>query len=129
MQQGVYHNEKIERLMILLAKRLQNTGGKKVYEYFKADVRKIVNEIVDTLAKEEVVMKCYESWKECQNEVYHTYKDSMQGYPPLSELKKFKSIKNMVITEVVKLGNDYFYYDDEKRESHEKSQRISLRHK
>lgn len=119
MQNGICHNEKITEQMNLLAKRLQNTGRKKVYGYLKADVKAIVNEIVDTLAKEETVANCYERWKECQNEVHHIYKDSIPEYLPLSEQKEFKSIKNMVIAEAVKLGNGHFYLDDAGSEERE----------
>lgn len=119
MQNGICHNEKITEQMNLLAKRLQNTGGKKVYGYLKADVKAIVNEIVDTLAKEETVANCYESWKEYQNEVYHIYKDKIPKYLPFSEQKEFKSIKNMVIAEAVKLGNGHFYLDDAGSEERE----------
>ena len=121
MQTGVCHNEKIMEQMLLLAKRLQNTGGKKVYGYLKADVKKIVNGIVDTLTEETMVAECYRKWQECQNEVYRTYKDTIPEYPPLSGQKEFKSIKNMVISEAVKLGNGSFYFDDagyEQRENY-----------
>ena len=104
-----------------MAKRLQNTGGKKVYGYLKADVKKIVNGIVDTLTEETMVAECYRKWQECQNEVYRTYKDTIPEYPPLSGQKEFKSIKNMVISEAVKLGNGSFYFDDagyEQRENY-----------
>ena len=90
MQTGVCHNEKIMEQMLLLAKRLQNTGGKKVYGYLKADVKKIVNGIVDTLAEETMVAECYRKWQECQNEVYRAYKDTLPEYPPLSGQKEFK---------------------------------------
>ena len=121
MKNGICHNEKITEHMSLLARRLQNTGGKKVYGYLKSDVKTIVNEIVDTMAKEEAVAKCYESWKECQNEVYRIYRTTMPESSPLSEQKEFKSIKNMVIAEAVKLGSGHFYLDDagsEKREEY-----------
>lgn len=119
MQTGVCNNEKIMEQMLLLAKRLQNTGGKKVYGYLKADVKKIVHGIVDMLAEEDVVAECYRKWQECQNEVYRAYKDTMPEYPPLSEQKEFKSIKNMVISEAVKLGNGSFYFDDAGYEQNE----------
>lgn len=68
-----------------------------------------------------MVAECYRKWQECQNEVYRTYKDTIPEYPPLSGQKEFKSIKNMVISEAVKLGNGSFYFDDagyEQRENY-----------
>lgn len=84
-------------------------------------MKKIVNGIVDTLTEETMVAECYRKWQECQNEVYRTYKDTIPEYPPLSGQKEFKSIKNMVISEAVKLGNGSFYFDDagyEQRENY-----------
>lgn len=51
--------------MQLLSKRLMNTGGKKVYGYLKADVKAIVNGIVDELAKEEKIAECYKHQMGC----------------------------------------------------------------
>ena len=50
MQEGGCQNLKIAEQMQLLSRRLKNTGGKKVYGYLKADVKAIVNDIVDELA-------------------------------------------------------------------------------
>ena len=59
MQEGVCHNLKIAEQMQLLSRRLKNTGGKKVYGYLKADVKAIVNDIVDDLIKS----KSIEDWE------------------------------------------------------------------
>lgn len=53
--------EKKTEQMQLLSKRLGNAGGKKVYGYLKADVKAIVDDIVDELAKEETVAACYQA--------------------------------------------------------------------
>lgn len=97
IQQGVCHNEKIAGQMKLLSERLSRTGGKKVYGYLKADVKAVVNGIVDELAKEEPVAACYRAWLESKNEILRYYKDAIPEPPPLSEQKELKSIKNMVI--------------------------------
>ena len=78
----------------------------------KSEINAIFQGIVDTLTEETMVAECYRKWQECQNEVYRTYKDTIPEYPPLSGQKEFKSIKNMVISEAVKLGNGSFYFDD-----------------
>lgn len=113
MQNGICHNPEIAEQMQLLSKRLRNTGGKKVYGYLKADVKAIVNSIVDELAKEDQVAECYRKWLECQNEILRYYKDTLPELPPLSEQKEFKSIKNMVIREAVRFGNGYLYAEDD----------------
>lgn len=113
IQHGVCHNEKIAGQMKLLSKRLGNTGGKKVYGYLKADVKTVVNGIVDELAKEERVAACYRAWLESKNEIMRYYKDTVPEPPPLSEQKELKSIKNMVIREAVRFGQGYLYAEED----------------
>lgn len=109
MQKGICHNPRIAEQMQLLYKRLQNTGGKKVYGYLKADVKAIVNTIVDELAKEKCVAECYREWQKCRDEIQHYYKDTDIERIPLSQQKELKSIKNMVIREAVRFGEGYLY--------------------
>ena len=112
MQSGMIHNRVIAEKMELLSKRLMNTGGKRVYGYLKADVKAIVNDIVDELAKEKLVAACYEKWLESQQEIIGHYKDTPMEVLPLSARKEFKSIKNMVIKEAVRFGEGYLYTEE-----------------
>ena len=112
MQSGMIHNRAIAEKMELLSRRLMNTGGKKVYGYLKADVKAIVNDIVDELAKEKLVAECYEKWMESQQEIVGHYKDTPLEVLPLSARKEFKSIKNMVIKEAVRFGEGYLYTEE-----------------
>lgn len=113
MRCGLCHNDKISEQMQLLSKRLGNTGGKKVYGYLKADVKAIVDGIVDELAKEATVAACYQAWLESKNEILRYYKDTVPEPPPLSGQKELKSIKNMVIREAVRFGEGYPYTEEE----------------
>lgn len=112
MQKGICHNPRIAEQMQLLSKRLQNTGGKKVYGYLKADVKAIVNTIVDELAKEKCVAEGYREWQKCRDEIQHYYKDTDIERIPLSQQKELKSIKNMVIREAVRFGEGYLYLEE-----------------
>ena len=112
MQKGICHNPRIAEQMQLLSKRLQNTGGKKVYGYLKADVKAIVNTIVDELAKEKCVAECYREWQKCRDEIQHYYKDTDIERIPLSQQKELKSIKNVVIREAVRFGEGYLYLEE-----------------
>lgn len=85
-------NRVIEEKMLLLSQRLQNTGGKKVYGYLKADVKTIIDQIVDELAKEEQVAKLYITWGDWQNEILKTYTNKTVPLPPLPQQKQFKNI-------------------------------------
>lgn len=109
----VCENKAIEADLLLLAQRLQNTGGKKVYGYLKADVKAIIDRIVDELAKEERIDKLYRAWNDWQNEIIKTYTNKLPSLSQLSQQKQFKSIKNMVIAEALKLGGHHFLFEDE----------------
>ncbi len=103
----------IEKMMVHLSERLQNTGGKKVYGYLKRDVKNLVDRIVDELAKEEKVDALYRAWGKWQDEILSTYQNSAPPLPPLSCQPQFKSLKNMVIAEALKLGSGNFIFEDE----------------
>lgn len=112
MREGIIHNEAIADQMQLLSRRLMNTGGKKVYGYLKADVKAIVNNIVDELEKEDLVKECYEEWQKCQQQIVDHYKDTQLEKLPLSQQKEFKSIKNVIIREAVKYGEGHFFVEE-----------------
>ncbi len=104
MQSGALDNQRIEQLMIELAKRLQHCSGKKQYGYLPPAVKSIVNEIVDELEKDPRIAAAYDLWYEQREEVLRTYKDDLPERIPLSQQKEFKRIKNIVIAEAVRLG-------------------------
>ena len=84
-----------------------------MYGYLKADVKAVIDRIVDELAKEERVDKLYRAWNDWQNEILKTYTNKLPPLPPLSQQKQFKSIKNMVIAEALKLGGHHVSFEDE----------------
>ena len=124
VQDRVCENKTIEADLLLLSMRLQNTGGKKVYGYLKADVKAIIDRIVDELAKEERIDKLYRAWNGWQNEILKTYTNKLPSLPPLSQQKQFKSIKNMVITEALRLSNHHFSFEDESAPEPELSESV-----
>lgn len=100
---GYYTNPQVEQLLIQLSQRLANTSGKKVYGYLKADVKAIVDEIVAELSKDENIRKLYDLWYEQREDVLRTYTDHFPERIPLEQNKEFKSIRNAVIHEAMKL--------------------------
>ncbi|WP_300968218.1 MobP3 family relaxase, partial [Faecalibaculum rodentium] len=108
MLQGVCENPIIGEKLQQLSGRLKNTGGKKVYGYLKADVKRLVDQIVDELAKDPAVSEAYRAWGEWQDQILLTYSSKAPPLPPLSSQKQLKSIKNMVIAEALKLGGHHF---------------------
>ena len=113
LQLGTMVSPQIAEQMELLAGRLQNTSGKKVYGYLKRDVKNLIDQIVDELAKDSRVDELYQTWGKWQNEILLTYQNTAPPLPPLSQQPQFKSIKNMVITEALKLGGRHFTFEDE----------------
>jgi len=112
LRRSTVASAEIEKMMVRLAERLQNTGGKKVYGYLKRDVKNLVDRIVDELAKEEKVDALYQAWGKWQDEILSTYQNSAPPLPPLSTQPQFKSLKNMVIAEAVRLGSGNFIFED-----------------
>lgn len=103
---GAYDNPPVENLLLKLADRLSRTGGKKQYGYLKADVKDIVDSIVDELAKDERISSLYDLWYKKREEVIQTYTEDLPERIPLSQNKEFKSIKNAVIQEALNITVD-----------------------
>ncbi|MCQ4022394.1 MULTISPECIES: MobP3 family relaxase [unclassified Ruminococcus] len=103
---GVYDNPKLEELLLNLADRLSKTSGKKVYGYLKADVKAIINSIIDELSADERIAALYDLWYEKREEIIRTYTDELPERVPLSQNTEFKSIKNTVIQEAMNIIAD-----------------------
>ena len=116
METGRVRNKKLEQLTAELAQRLQNTKGRKVYGYLPPQVKRIVDAIVDELARDERVAAAYSLWQEMQDEVCRTYSDTLPERLPLSRQKEFKPVRNMVIREALKLSEKTDYFEDEDME-------------
>lgn len=104
MKMGPLDNPRIEELTSYLSQQLRTTKGKKVYGYLKPGLKTVVDEIVDELEKDPRVAQAYDLWYALREEVLHSYKDKLPERPSLSQQKEFKSIKNIVIQEALRLG-------------------------
>lgn len=100
---GTYDNPAVEAMLVKLADRLSITGGKKVYGYLKADVKDLIDSIVDEVAKDERLATLYDLWYEKREAVIQTYTKEMPERIPLSQNKEFKSIRNAVIQEAMNI--------------------------
>jgi len=100
----IYISASIQHKLLELADRLSKTSGKKVYGYLKPDVKAIVDSIVDELASDGRIKKLYDLWYEQKENTIRTYTDEMPDRIPLAQNKEFKSIKNAVIKEALKLN-------------------------
>ena len=99
----IYISASIQNKLLELADKLSKTKGKKVYGYLKSDVKALVDSIVDELANDGRIKKLYDLWYEQKENTIRTYTDEIPDRIPLAQNKEFKSIKNAIIKEALKL--------------------------
>lgn len=100
---GGYRNERVEDLLRKLSIRLSHTSGKKQYGYLKSDLKAMVDQIVMELAKDERIQTLHDLWYSQREVVLSTYTDTFPERIPLEQNKEFKSIRNAVIQEAMKI--------------------------
>lgn len=100
----IYISASIQHKLLELADRLSKTKGKKVYGYLKPDVKAIVDSIVEELSNDDRIKKLYDLWYEQKENTIRTYTDEVPDRIPLAQNKEFKSIKNAIIKEALKLN-------------------------
>ena len=101
MKDGVLQSDRIEQLVIHLAECLKTVGGKKQYGYLKADLKNVVDQIMDELARDSRVAEAYRLWWETKGGIESIYTKTRSELPRLSRCDDFKSIRNMVIHEAL----------------------------
>ena len=113
MSTGTLQNGKLELLVTDLAKRLQEVSGKKVYGYLPPRVKRIVDEIVDELSKDKRVAAAYALWQDLREQLCIDYNQTLPQRVPLSQQKEFKTVRNMVIRETLRLSEMNFTFEDD----------------
>ena len=111
INQGSCENPQEEQLLRELAKRLSHVRGKKVYGYLRPDLKALVNQIVDELAKDERIAQLYDLWYQDKQAARNVYDERPLQRVPLSENSDFKPIRNAVVQAAVEL-------DVEQRQTH-----------
>ena len=103
-----------EQMIWDLSRQLGQVGGKKTYGYLPKPMKKLVDEIVDQMARLPTVDTCYQTWWElqCQVEDYYS-EDKKRMRLPLSQQKEFRQIKNAVIREAEHIRMNKFSFEDE----------------
>jgi len=104
MEQVSGDDSAIVEKLLELAQQLESVQGKKVYGYLKKPLKSLVDSIVDELAKQPEVARCYDAWSTLRDELEGYYKDSERIRLPLSQQKEFRAIKNIVVCEAMQLG-------------------------
>ena len=103
-----------EQMIWDLSRQLGQVGGKKTYGYLPKPMKKLVDEIVDQMARLPTVDACYQTWWELQCQVEDYYSEAEKRLrPPLSQQKEFRQIKNAVIREAEHIRMNRFSFEDE----------------
>ena len=77
-------------------------------------MKKLVDEIVDQMARLPTVDACYQTWWELQCQVEDYYSEEEKRIrPSLSQQKQFRQIKNAVIKEAEHIRMNRFSFEDE----------------
>ena len=114
MQEMTCIHPEAEQMIWDLSQQLGQVGGRKTYGYLPKPMKKLVDEIVDQMARLPTVDACYQTWWElqCQVEDYYS-EDKKRLRLPLSQQKEFRQIKNAVIKEAEHIRMNRFSFEDE----------------
>ena len=104
LRAGESVSEAFQERLVMLADRLNGVHGKKQYGYLPKGIKALVDEMVDMIAKDERVSELYDIWYQTKCSVYQTYTDKIPEKLPLSKEKAFKAIRNALVYEAAKLG-------------------------
>lgn len=99
-------NPEVELLLRELARRLDQVKGKKVYGYLRPELKALVNQIVDELAKDVRISQLYDLWYQDKQAARNVYDERPIERVPLSQNPDFKPIRNAVIQAAVELEKE-----------------------
>lgn len=97
---------------IKLSERLKSVKGRKVYGYLPGPLRKLTDEILTELSKEDALAACYAAWQEGQRSIETIYQDAPRRPQSLSENKAFRNLKNKIITEALSFAMQELTFEE-----------------
>ena len=101
---GTYDNPQVGGSVAGTRQEVGCDQRQKQYGYLRKDIKEIINNIVDELGKDERIAALYDLWYESKETALKGLHRSQPERLPLSQNKEFKSVKNMVIAEAMKLN-------------------------
>ena len=119
MKRDVCEHPEVETLLLTLSRELKTVKGRKQYGYLPKRVKKLVDEVVDQMARLPSVEEFYEKWLELQQEVNEFYSDKQMERIPLSQQKEFRAIHNAVIQTALQL--EHLTFEDRDMEQRDES--------
>lgn len=102
-------NQKLKELKDSLA----DYHGRMMFAYIPKESKQLINDIVQELEKEKHIQKLFEEWKLYRKSVFETYNDHLQEQLSLHEHKEFKSIRNMILKEIMNYDDTADAYDEQ----------------
>lgn len=111
LNKSTTENNIIQSKLKLLSDKLAGYQGRKVYQYLPSDMKQLVNDIVSELERNDTIQTLLKEWWNHKDEINRTYHDLAGEHISLSQIKEFKSIKNMIIKEASSL-EVFFCKDD-----------------
>ena len=106
ISQGTCENPQAELLLRELAGRLSQVKGKKVYGYLRPNLKALVNQMVDELAKDERIAALYDLWYQEKQAARNVYDERPLERVPLSQNPDFKPVRNAVVRAAVELEKE-----------------------
>ena len=100
-------NTLVCREFITLAESLKDVKGRKYYKYLPKEKKLMVDNIVNDLVESDPrLKKMLETWAEAKDKQIKIYSNGEYVLPPITEIKEFNSLKNMVINQAVSYNKD-----------------------
>lgn len=100
-------NTLVCREFITLAESLKDVKGRKYYKYLPKEKKLMVDNIVNDMVESDPrLKKMLETWAEAKDKQIKIYSNGEYVLPPITEIKEFNSLKNMVINQAVSYNKD-----------------------
>ena len=117
-----------EQMIWNLSRQLGQVGGKKTYGYLPKPMKKLVDEIVDQMARLPTVDACYQTWWELQCQVEDYYSEGKKRLrPPLSQQGERISTYDMsyACQDLQSIANDDSFPLEERDEAAEQLEQLA----
>ena len=121
MLQGIEVSHIFRKIMELKTS-LENYHGRLAFAYIPKESKQIINDILREMEKNEYLQQLYEQWLIYKQDIHSTYKDELLERLPLLEQKEFRSIKNMILKEVMSFQTNEIFDFQEIQETEDDSQ-------
>ena len=103
IENRTFCNPRLENMILDLSKALDRCTGKLQYGFMPADIKKLIDHIVDELSSDNCISELFDQWCNLKTNILKTYKDDPPVQKVLSQQQEFQSIKNDIIRTVLKL--------------------------